>query len=131
MIIDPVADMLIRLKNASMVKKNVVDIPASNLKERILNILKREGFIQNFKHIELKPQNILRVFLLYTQEGHPYFLGAKRISRPGRRIYLAKDEVKKVYNGYGLAIITTSKGVLTDKEARELGVGGEVLCHVW
>lgn len=131
MITDPIADMLTRIRNASLVKKQVVDIPSSRLKEKILNIMKREGFINNFKKIEQKPQDILRIFLLYTPEGHPYVLGSKRISRPGRRVYISKDKVKKVYNGYGLAILTTSRGILTDREAKELGVGGEVLCHIW
>ena len=131
MVTDPIADMLSCIRNAVLVKKRIVDIPASNIKEKILTILKREGYIRNFKRLNQKPQDVLRVFLLYAKDGEPYILGLKRISRPGRRVYLPQKNVKKVYNGYGIAIITTSKGILTDKEVRELGIGGEIVCHIW
>ncbi|AEH50815.1 30S ribosomal protein S8 [Pseudothermotoga thermarum] len=131
---DPIADMLTRIRNANAAMKDFVDVPASNLKKAICEILKREGFIQDFKYIEDGKQGILRIQLKYKgqrKNRERVIKGIVRVSKPGRRIYVGKDEIPKVKNGIGIAILTTSKGVLTDKEARALGVGGEVIAYVW
>ncbi|RLD18177.1 MAG: 30S ribosomal protein S8 [Caldiserica bacterium] len=127
---DPIADFLIRLKNASMVKKEVVEVPASRMKEDILKILQREGFIKEYSKIEDGRQGILKVYLKY-KDGMPTLRGVKRVSKPGRRIYVKKDEIPKVLRGTGIAIISTSKGIMTDEEARKNMIGGEVICYVW
>jgi len=131
MMTDPIADLLVRLKNASNAKHEKVDIPASRLKEEILKILKREGFIRNYKYIDDRRQGILRVYLRYGPNKEPLLLGTKRVSKPGCRVYVDKNRIPRVYGGYGIAIISTSQGVLTDKECRERKIGGEVLCYVW
>jgi len=128
---DPIADMLIRVKNAVMRRKEKVNIPYSKLKERISHILKEEGFIKDYKVEGEKAKKEIIVFLKYDEEGNPLFTDAKRVSKPGRRIYVKKDEIPWVKNGMGIAIISTSKGILTDREARKLKVGGEILCEVW
>ncbi|MCD6448964.1 MAG: 30S ribosomal protein S8 [Thermotogaceae bacterium] len=131
---DPIADMLTRIRNANLVFKEYVDIPASNLKKAILDILEKEGFIKGYKYIEDGRQGILRVYLKYKgdrRNRHHVINGIVRVSHAGRRVYVSKDEIPRVKNGLGIAILTTSKGVLTDKEARELGVGGEVIAYVW
>jgi len=131
---DPIADMLTRIRNANMVFKEYVDIPASNLKKAICEILKKEGYIKDYKYIEDGRQGILRVYLKYkgTRRSRKRVIhGIVRVSHTGRRIYVGKREIPKVKNGLGIAILTTSKGVLTDKEARELGVGGEVIAYIW
>jgi len=131
---DPIADMLTRIRNANLVYKEVVDIPASKLKKAILEILEREGYIKGFKYIEDGKQGILRVYLKYKgdrRHRERVIHGIVRVSNAGRRIYVGKDEIPRVKNGLGIAILTTSKGVLTDKEARRLGVGGEVIAYVW
>lgn len=131
MMTDPIADMLTRIKNALQAKKEEVDIPSSNLKLRIAEILKEEGYIRDFKLIQDAKQGIIRVFLKYDEYGEPVISGLKRISKPGRRIYVSKDKIPRVMRGLGVAILTTSKGVMTDREARKMGVGGEVICYVW
>ncbi len=134
MLSDPVADMLTRIRNANMVFKKTVDIPASNLKKEICEILKREGFIADYKFIEDGKQGILKVFLKYKGDRRNRIRvinGLVRVSKPGRRIYVSKDRIPRVKGGLGIAVLSTSKGVLTDKEARELGVGGEVICYIW
>lgn len=131
---DPIADMLTRIRNANVVFKEYVDVPASNLKRAICEILKREGFIQDYKYIEDGKQGILRIHMKYKglrKNRERVIHGIVRVSKPGRRIYVTKDELPKVKNGLGIAILTTSKGVMTDKEARELGVGGEVIAYIW
>jgi len=131
---DPIADMLTRIRNANMVFKEYTDIPASKLKRAICEILKREGFIADYKYIEDGKQGILRVYLKYKgsrRNRERVIHGIVRVSHTGRRVYVDKDHIPKVKNGLGIAILTTSKGVLTDKEARELGVGGEVIAYVW
>ncbi len=128
---DPIADMLTRIKNALQAKKEEVDIPSSNLKLRIAEILKEEGYIRDFKLIQDAKQGIIRVFLKYDECGEPVISGLKRVSKPGRRIYVSKDKIPRVMRGLGVAILTTSKGVMTDREARKMGVGGEVICYVW
>jgi len=127
---DPIADMLTRIRNAIMVKAKEVSIPSSNLKVEIAKILKEEGYIHNFKVEDDNKQGILKLTLKYYK-GKSVISGLERISKPGRRVYCGADEVPWVMNGLGIAIISTSKGVLTDKKCRELRVGGEVLCYIW
>ncbi|CAM3298723.1 30S ribosomal protein S8 [Nosocomiicoccus ampullae] len=128
---DPIADMLTRIRNANIVKHESLEIPASNIKRDIAEILKNEGFIKNVEYVEDDKQNIIRVFLKYGQNDERVITGLKRISKPGLRVYAKKDELPKVLNGLGVALISTSEGVLTDKEARNKNVGGEVLAYVW
>lgn len=131
MMTDVISDMLTRIRNAISVKADKVDIPASRLKIEIAKILKEEGFIKSYKIIKDKKQGILRINLKYTQEGESFITNLKRISKPGRRVYVSKDEIPYVMGGLGIAILTTSHGVMSDKECRQKGVGGEVICYVW
>lgn len=129
---DPVADMLTRIRNANMAQKDIVDIPTSRIKARIGEILKEEGFIKNVKHIQGgNPQGLLRLHLKYGPDGEKVITGLKRISKPGMRVYAKKDEIPRVLGGLGIAIISTSQGVMTDREARKNNLGGEVICYVW
>ena len=128
---DPIADMLTRIRNANSAKHKTVDIPASNMKRGIAEILFKEGYIKSFEEIKDENQGIIRVTLKYDENGARIIDGLKRISKPGLRVYASKEELPRVLNGLGIAIISTSKGLKTDKEARELGVGGEVLAYVW
>ena len=130
-ITDPIADMLTRIRNANSSKHKTVDVPASNMKLGIAEILFREGYIKSFEEIKDDVQGIIRMTLKYDEKGNRVFYGLKRISKPGLRVYAAKDELPQVLNGLGIAIVSTSKGLKTDKEARLLGVGGEVLAYVW
>ncbi len=131
MMTDPIADMLTRIRNALQARKEEVDIPSSNLKRKIAEVLKEEGFIKGFKVIPDGKQGVLRVFLKYDEEGLPVISGLKRVSKPGRRVYVSREEIPRVMGGLGIAILTTSRGVMTDKKARKVGVGGEVICYVW
>lgn len=128
---DPIADMLTRIRNANMVKHETVDVPASNMKKELARILLEEGFIRGYDVIEDGKQGIIRIQLKYGQTGERVITGLKRISKPGMRVYAAKEELPKVLNGLGISIISTSKGILTDKQARNAAVGGEVICYVW
>ena len=128
---DPIADMLTRIRNANTAKHSTVDIPASNMKKAIAQILLDEGYIKSFEEIESDAQGIIRITLKYDENGNRVIAGLKRISKPGLRIYAPKDELPKVLNGLGIALISTSKGIMTDKKARELGIGGEVLAYIW
>lgn len=128
---DPIADYLTRIRNAYAARHRWVDIPASNLKKKISLILKSENFIKDFIIIKDNKQNILRLYLKYTKTGEPLIEGLQRISRPGRRIYVNAQQIPRVVGGMGIAILSTSRGVITDKVARKLQVGGEVLCYVW
>ena len=128
---DPVADYLTRIRNGQSRLKKFVDIPCSNLKKRISYILKEEHFIRDFIEIKDNKQNVLRVFLKYDFENHPVIHGIKRISKPGCRLYFSSDNLPRVLNGLGISILTTSKGVISNKKAKKLSVGGEVLCQVW
>ncbi|HHY65075.1 MAG TPA: 30S ribosomal protein S8 [Clostridiaceae bacterium] len=128
---DVIADMLTRIRNAANSKHQTVDVPASNLKRQIAQILLDEGYIRDFTEIDDKKQGILRITLKYTENKKSVITGMKRISKPGLRVYAGKDEIPKVLGGLGVAIVSTSKGVMTDKQARKLGVGGEVLAFVW
>ena len=131
MMTDPIADMLTRIRNSVLIKAEKVDIPASRLKVEIAKIMKEEGFSNSYKIIKDKKQGILRITLKYTQDNRPIVEGLKRISKPGRRVYVGKDEVPSVVGGMGIAVVTTPKGILTDKVCRREGVGGEVLCYIW
>ena len=128
---DPIADMLTRIRNASNVKHEIVEIPASNEKKAIANILLDEGFVKDVEYIEDNKQGIIKITLKYDQNKERVIKGLKRISKPGLRVYAKKDEVPKVLGGLGIAIISTSKGVVTDKVARAQGVGGEVIGYIW
>ena len=128
---DPIADMLTRIRNANMVKHETVDVPASNMKKELARILLEEGFIRGYDVIEDGKQGIIRIQLKYGQAGEKVITGLKGISKPGMRVYAAKEELPKVLNGLGISIISTSKGILTDRQARKEGVGGEVICYVW
>jgi len=128
---DPIADMLTIIRNASRAKKDAAEIRNSIMSESILKIMKREGFIGNYKLIKDDKQGILRIYLKYLKDGTPAIQGLKRISRPGLRVYKKSDSIPKVYSGLGVAVISTSKGLLTDNEARDQKVGGEVICYAW
>ena len=128
---DPVADYLTRIRNGQSKLKKFVDIPCSNLKKRISYILKEEHFVRDFIEIKDNKQNMLRVFLKYDFENEPVIHGIKRISKPGCRIYVDYDNLTRVLNGLGISILTTSKGVISNKKAKQFSIGGEVLCHVW
>ncbi len=129
---DPVADMLTRIRNANTAGHATVDIPASKIKKNIADILLKEGYIKAFEIVESdNVQPVIRVTMKYGAGKAKVINGIKRISKPGLKVYAQKDDVPKVLGGLGIAIISTSKGLLTDKQARELGVGGEVICYVW
>lgn len=128
---DPIADMLTRIRNANTSKHKTVDIPASNIKKSIADILFKEGYIKSFEEIDNENQGIIRIVLKYDESGKKVIAGLKRISKPGLRVYAAKDELPKVLNGLGIALISTSKGIMTDRQARNEGVGGEVLAYIW
>ncbi|MCI8396981.1 MAG: 30S ribosomal protein S8 [Clostridia bacterium] len=128
---DPIADMLTRIRNANSSKHKTVDIPASKMKLSIADILFKEGYIKSFEEISNEVQGTIRVTLKYDEKGNRVIAGIKRISKPGLRIYASKEELPQVLNGLGIAIVSTSKGIMTDKEARKIGLGGEVLAYVW
>lgn len=128
---DPIADFLTRIRNAVMAGKDRVDVPASRLKLELTRILKEEGFIRTFKVLEEGPQGTIRLYLRYSPEGEPAIHGIERVSRPGRRVYMGVEELPMVRRGIGIAVVSTSKGLMTDAKARELRVGGEVMCKVW
>lgn len=128
---DPIADLLTRVRNANMVKHTSVDVPASNVKNKIVEILLEEGYIKGFDIIDDGKQGLIRIELKYGDNKERVITGLKRISKPGLRVYAKKTEIPRVLGGLGLAIISTSNGIITDKEARKLGVGGEVICYVW
>ncbi|QMU07993.1 30S ribosomal protein S8 [Levilactobacillus suantsaii] len=128
---DPIADFLTRIRNANMVRHESLEVPASKIKRDIAEILKREGFIRNVEYIDDDKQGIIRVFLKYGKDNQRVISGLKRISKPGLRSYVKSDAVPKVLNGLGIAIISTSEGVITDKEARAKKIGGEVLAYIW
>ena len=130
-ITDPVADMLTRIRNASSAKHETVDVPASNLKKAIAQILLDEGYIKSYELVDNGNQGVIHITLKYLAKKAPVLSGLKRVSKPGLRIYAGADELPKVLKGLGIAIVSTSKGVMTDKKARELHIGGEVLAFVW
>jgi small subunit ribosomal protein S8 len=128
---DPVADMLTRIRNANMVKLQKVDIPSSSLKVNIANVLKQEGFIKNYKVISDNLQGVLRIYLKYIDEKDSVINEIKRVSKPGGRVYMKSEDIPVVKSGLGVAILSTSKGIITDNAARQAGVGGELLCTIW
>lgn len=128
---DPIADMLTRIRNANSVFHDKVDIPASKIKEAVVRILKEEGFIKDFEMVQDGKQGILRVSLKYGPSREKVITGIKRISKPGLRVYAKKDELPRVLGGLGIAVISTSRGLMTDKQARKDGLGGEVIAYVW
>ncbi|GFE61565.1 30S ribosomal protein S8 [Geobacter sp. AOG2] len=128
---DPVADMLTRIRNANMVKLQKVDIPSSNLKVNIANVLKQEGFIKNYKVISDNLQGVLRIYLKYIDEKDSVINEIKRVSKPGGRVYTKSEDIPVVKNGLGVAILSTSKGIITDNAARQAGIGGELICTIW
>ncbi|MFU1788137.1 30S ribosomal protein S8 [Mammaliicoccus sciuri] len=127
----PIADMLTRVRNANMVRHEKLELPASNIKKEIAEILKKEGFVKSVEYIEDDKQGVIRMFLKYGQNNERVITGLKRISKPGLRVYAKADELPKVLNGLGIALVSTSEGVLTDKDARQRGIGGEVLAYIW
>ncbi len=128
---DPIADMLTRIRNANSSKHKTVDVPASKMKVAIADILFKEGYIKSFEEISNDVQGTIRVTLKYDEKGNRVIAGIKRISKPGLRVYASKEDLPEVLNGLGIAIVSTSKGIMTDKEARKSGLGGEVLAYVW
>ncbi|HBM81684.1 MAG: 30S ribosomal protein S8 [Clostridiales bacterium] len=128
---DPIADMLTRIRNANVVRHETVDVPASNVKRAIANIMLEEGFIKNIEDLKSGSVPILRVTMKYDLNKERVISGLKRISKPGLRVYVSKEDVPKVLGGLGVAVISTSKGIMTDKQARKEGLGGEVLCYIW
>lgn len=128
---DPIADMLTRIRNANVVRHETVDIPASNIKKAIAKIMLEEGFIKNVEELTDGSVPVLRVTMKYGQNKERVITGLKRISKPGLRVYVGKEDLPKVLGGLGIAIVSTSKGIMTDKQARREGLGGEVLCYIW
>lgn len=127
---DPIADMLTRIRNATIVRDKVVEVPSSKIKLELTKILKEEGYIQDFEALEEGVQGKIRIYLKYNGKEN-VITGLKRISKPGLRVYAQKDEIPKVLAGLGIAVLSTSKGIMTDRKARLEGVGGEVICYVW
>ena len=130
-ITDPIADLLTRIRNANSAKHNSVDVPASNMKKAIVEILKNEGYIKEYQIIEDGKQGVIRITLKYGPSNEKVISGLKRVSKPGLRYYASADELPRVLKGLGIAIVSTSKGIMTDKEARKAHIGGEVLAFVW
>ena len=128
---DPVADFLTRIRNGNMVMHQTVEVPGSKMKIGLAKILKEEGYIKDFEYIEDGKQGVIRIYLKYGPNKEKVITGLKRISKPGLRVYVQKDEVPKVLGGLGTAIVSTSKGLMTDKRARKEGLGGEVICYIW
>ena len=128
---DPIADMLTRIRNAYKARFEKVDIPSSRLKISIVSALKNEGYIKNYRVVTEGPKSILQVYLKYSAQKNPALSEVKRISKPGRRVYIGKDEIPQIKSGMGVAIVSTSKGILTDKQARQEGLGGELICSCW
>jgi len=131
MMSDPVADLLTRIRNANIVFKDKVELPTSNLKEKIVSVLKKEGFIKGYNIIEKEQKKSLRVHLKYGDKGERIINHLERVSKPGRRVYVKKEKIPNLLGGLGVCILSTPKGIVTGKEARKLGVGGEMLCYVW
>lgn len=128
---DPVADFLTRIRNAHGARHQKLDVPASKLKAEVARILKEEGYIANVKPVEEEGQRLLRVYLKYGANNEPVIRDLKRVSKPGCRVYIGKDEIRRVQGGLGISIMTTPRGVMTGRQARREGVGGEILCEVW
>jgi small subunit ribosomal protein S8 len=128
---DPLADMITRIRNAGMVNFRTVDMPLSTLKAGVAKVLKDEGFIEDYQILKDTVQGTIRINLKYGANGEKVVTGLSRVSKPGKRVYVKADKIPKVMSGLGIAVLSTSKGIITDQQARQLGVGGEVLCNVW
>ena len=128
---DPIADMLTRIRNAAKAKFKSVEVPGSKIKIEIARVLKEEGFIRNYKFVEDGKQGVLKIYLKYENNQSNVILGLDRVSKPSRRVYVGADDITPVLNGMGIAILSTSDGIMTDKQAREKHIGGELLCNVW
>jgi len=128
---DPLADMLTRIRNAGKAKLTSVDIPGSQMKAALANVMKEEGFIRNYKFIKDNKQGIIRIYLKYDRNESHAIYGLERISKPSRRVYIKNKEVKPVLNGIGISVLSTSRGIMTDKQARQQNVGGELICKIW
>ncbi|MCL5045276.1 MAG: 30S ribosomal protein S8 [Actinobacteria bacterium] len=128
---DPIADLLTRIRNASSVNHDRLEVPGSKLKKAVVQVLKDEGFIRDYEWVNNGPQGVIRIYLKYGPNKSKVISGLKRISKPGLRVYAKKDEIPRVLGGLGVAVLSTSKGILTDKQARVEGLGGEVLCYIW
>jgi small subunit ribosomal protein S8 len=128
---DPLADMLTRIRNASSARHSKVDIPASKIKVNLARILKSEGYIKNYKLLKDQRHGILRIYVKYDEANQGVITGLERVSKPGRRVYVKKRDIPFVLNGMGISVLSTSKGILTDREARKENLGGELLCNVW
>lgn len=131
MLTDPIADMLTRIRNANMVRQEFVLMPWSKMKLAVAKILKEEGFVTNYEVLKGKPGRVIKIYLKYYEREQPALSGLKRVSKPGLRIYVGKSEIPRIYGGLGVAIVSTSKGVLTGQKAWKQNVGGELLCYVW
>ncbi len=128
---DPIADMLTRVRNAGKAKFSSVDIPGSKMKFELAKVLKDEGYIRNYKFIKDNKQGVLRVYLKYNDKQEHSILSIDRVSKPSKRVYMKGKDIKPVYSGLGIAVLSTSKGIMTDKQAREKNIGGEIICNVW
>jgi len=131
MVNDPVADLLTRIRNANLIFKNKVKLPTSNFKEKIVSVFKKEGFIKGYNVIEKEQKKSLLIYLKYGNKGERVITHLERVSKPGRRVYVNKEKLPNLLGGLGVCILSTSKGIVTGKEARKLGVGGEMLCYIW
>ena len=128
---DPIADMITRVRNGMAVEKRFVDVPSSNLKKRIAFILKEESYIKDFMFIQNGVKTMIRIFLKYDRKGEAVISGIERVSRPGLRVYVGRNDIPRVLDGLGISILSNSKGVISNKTAKRIGVGGEILCKVW
>lgn len=128
---DPIADFLTCIRNAIQVKKRHVDIPSSKVKRALAELMQKERYIRGFKVIEDTKQNVLRIYLKYDPNESPVIQGIERVSTPGRRVYVGKEELPRVLGGLGISVLSTTQGILTQKEARQAGLGGEVICYIW
>ena len=131
MVTDPIADMLTRIRNAILARHDFVLVPASRMKLSIAKILKEEGFISDYEVLKGKPQRVIKIYLKYTEKKEPVLTGLKRVSKPGLRIYVQREEIPRVYGGLGIAVVSTSKGVMTGHQAWRQKIGGELLCYIW
>ncbi len=131
MSLDPISNLLTNIRNSAHARKETVDLPASNLSQKILEIFKNDGYIEDFRLLKDSKQGVLKVYLKYLKNKKSAITGLKRVSRPGLKVYTKNDEIPRVINGLGTAVISTSKGVMTDREARKNKIGGEVLCFIW
>ena len=128
---DPIADMLTRIRNDIAIRRSPVMVPSSNMKVAIAQVLREEGYVQGYDVTKDRPQPVLRIWPKYTEDGEPVISGLKRVSKPGCRVYAGKQDLPRVLSGVGIAVLSTSRGIMTDRRARRLGIGGEVLCYVW